>query len=90
MTQEEARNIEPFTVLYGNGDEYVQVLKRISDGYIAMNYDTTHYVHNMIFISFEDMVVFNYEKTDNSWETSLFDEDKIRHLNDFGFCEHME
>ena len=57
MTLEEARALEEHTLL--NCDcGYMEILKRISDGYLTLNYSDRHNNYNVEFTSFENIVEY--------------------------------
>lgn len=83
MTIEEAKELEPGTVLTAPHNSSREILKRVSNGYIVLHYEDAHYVYDTLFLSFEDIVEYEYEVTEEWWEIDIFDGDKIEHVGDW-------
>lgn len=86
MNRQEAEILETGTFLEGCGDGYDEILKKISDGYLVLHYSCHHNVYNVEFISFEDIVEFNYSICEDV-EEYIFDGSYIEHEDGFGFCK---
>lgn len=89
MTLEEAKKLEPGTRLEDFGGS-CEILKRISDGYIIFGYEDAHYCYYTGFLSFEDIVEFKYEISDNDWDDWTFDGDRIVHTDSSGYCKPID
>ena len=78
MTLEEAKELEEHTFL-SCGWGYMEILKRISDGYLTLQYSDRH--NNYI-------VEYGYEvETVDGWAAMYFKSENIEHEDDFGFCK---
>lgn len=81
MTVEEAKELEIGTYLDGNGGS-IEILKRISDGYIVLSYEDSHKVYHAQFYSFEDIAEY-YEVVDEDtrsyYEEFIFNDSKLKH-----------
>lgn len=87
MTLEETRELDEHTLL-NCGWGYMEILKRISDGYLTLNYSDRHNNYNIEFTSFENIVEYGYEvETYNGWAAMYFKSENIEHEDDFGFCK---
>lgn len=89
MTKEEAMELEPGTILDSDWDTVIQTLKRISDGYIVLDYSPNHNVFNVEFKSFDTISEY-YNVSDDRWREDTFDGENIKHMDDFGFCKPVE
>ena len=83
MTIEEAKELEPGTVLTAPHNSSREILKRVSNGYIVLHYEDAHYYYDTLFLSFEDIVEYEYEVTEEWWEIDIFNGDNIEHVGDW-------
>jgi hypothetical protein len=75
---QDMKNFEPGTVLTSTGDSTIEILKKLSDGYIVLRYSDSHKVYDTEFIKFEHLIEFNYTVTDLEWEKDLFIGENIK------------
>lgn len=65
---------------------YMQILKRISDGYLVLDYEPAHCVYNVLFRTFDE--IKEYKVVEDDWvEHELFEDSCIVHIDEFGFCK---
>ena len=76
MTLEEVMNLEPGTIV-GTWSS-VQILKKISDGYIVLGYEDAHNVYYTDFKSFDDIMEFHPEIVTESYMDDIFDGENIK------------
>lgn len=68
---------------------YMQILKRISDGYLVLDYESPHCVYNVLFRTFDE--IKEYKVVENDWvERELFEDSCIAHIDEFGFCKKVK
>lgn len=80
MTLDEAKNLEEGTVIWDKHYSSCQILKRVSNGYIIFGYEDAHYVYYIDFLSFDDIVEREFEKTLEEYEIDIFNGDEIKHI----------
>ena len=85
---EDIYDIEPGTILETDDYSSMQVLKRISDGYLVLEYESPHYVYNVLYKSFDEIA--DMHVSENDWDNYLFDAKQIKHIDDFGFCKNID
>lgn len=83
MTIEEAKELEPGTVISDSHFSCCEILKRVSNGYIIFGYEDAHYVYYIEFLSFEDIIERGFGIMSEDWEKHLFDGDEIKHIEHY-------
>lgn len=81
-------NIKTGTVLKDRYGELCQVLKKISDGYLVLYYESAHYVYNVLYKTLDEINAMSACCED--WENDLFDSDNMAHIDEFGFCKKID
>lgn len=88
MNNQEVTELHTYDILSCKDDSAIQILKKINDGYLVLEYSTCHNVFNVVFISFADIVNYGYETTD------YYDDDfcgtNIRSIDKFGYCKPIK
>jgi hypothetical protein len=82
---QELKNLEHGTVLTAPHDSTIEILKKLSDGYIVLRYSDSHKVYDTEFVKFEELIEFNYTVTDLEWEKDLFIGENIK--ENPGWCD---
>lgn len=76
-------------VVLDTGCGYMQILKRISDGYLVLDYEPAHYVYNVLFRTFDE--IKEYKVVEDDWvKQELFEDSCIVHIDEFGFCKKVK
>ena len=76
-------------VVLDTGYGYTQILKRISDGYLVLDYESSHCVYNVLFRTFDE--IKEYKVIEEDWvEDELFNDSCIKHIDEFGFCKKVK
>lgn len=78
-------DIEIGTII-DTGYSYLQVLKKIADGYLVLHYEVAHGVYNVLYKTFEEISEGRVCEDDEG----LFDSGNIEHIDEFGFCKIKE
>ena len=89
MTKEDAMELEPGTILDSDWDTVIQILKRISDGYLVLNYSPNHNAFNVEFKSFDEISAY-YNVSDDSWWEDTFNGEMIKGDERCGCCKPVE
>lgn len=81
-------DIEVGMVLEDESYDVYQILKKISDGYLVLYYESAHYVYNVRYITFEEAEKM---KLADDWSVeNLFDAKNIEHIDNIGgFCKYI-
>lgn len=78
-------DIEVGMVLEDESYDVYQILKKISDGYLVLYYESAHQVYNVVYKTFDE--IKKCKVCDDEWALLYFKSENIKHIDDYGFCK---